>query len=90
MSDLHTELKTAGRQRQRDQLNAKTETLRYTVKGLALLLEATALGITSAYAIYSGWTDAKLPTWGADVLMVAGVCIALRAFVEFVKFLNRR
>lgn len=67
----------------------KTKTLRYTLEGLALLLEAAAMGVTAGFAIYSGWY-ANLPTWGSWALLIAGAFIAIRAFVEFVKFLNRR
>lgn len=89
MSELHDELKAVGKQRNQEKLKKSTETVRYTAKGLALLVEAIALGVTSGYAVFAGW-NADLPKWGADTLMIAGAFIAIRAFVEFVKFLNRR
>lgn len=67
---------------------AKSQVM-YTCKSFCIFVEALALGITSGYAIYAGWY-ANLPTWGKDTLLIAGGFIAIRAFIEFVKFLNRR
>lgn len=67
----------------------KLEDIRYCIKSLELLVEATALAIVSGFAIYSG-VQGDLPDWGRVIVVGAGSLIALRAFVEFVKFLNRR
>lgn len=67
----------------------KTADLRYCFNGLELLVESGALATTSIYAIYSAQHN-HMPHAGAVVLTVAGAVIALRAFVEFVKLLNRR
>ena len=94
--NLSQELKSAGQWRAKQEKalakverKKKTEDLRYILNSIKDLVEALALGVTSGYAIYSGWY-ATLPKWGSVALLVAGSFIALRAFVEFVKFLNRR
>lgn len=86
---LSQEIKQAQTAIRRDARTIRLEPVRYTVKGLGLLVEAAAMGITSGYTIYSGWHD-RFPAWGSAALLTAGAFIAIRAFVEFVKFLNRR
>ena len=68
---------------------SKTADIRYCLKSLELLVEAAALAVVSGFAIYQG-VSSDLPQWGQIVIVGAGSLIALRAFVEFVKFLNRR
>lgn len=83
------ELKEAHKEHGKEAFSKKTEPMRYALQGLEMLVEALAFAIASGYAIYSGWHN-DLPKWGADVLLVAGALIAIRAFIEFVKVLNRR
>ena len=80
---IKEDLKTVKQQKRHDALASNSFV--QALKGLWIFAEGVSLVITSLYAIYQGHYGA-LPTWGADVLTVAGVLVLVPAAILLSKF----
>lgn len=76
-------LKAARTQRRQDAI--KNNSFIQALKGLWIFAEGVSLVITSLYAIYQGHYG-NIPTWGADILTVAGVLVLVPAAILLSKF----
>lgn len=76
-------LKAARAQRRQTAIN--NNSVIQALKGLWIFAEGVSLVVTSLYAIYQGHYG-TLPTWGADILTVAGVLVLVPAAILLSKF----
>lgn len=79
-------LKAARAQRRQNAIN--NNSVIQALKGLWIFAEGVSLVVTSLYAIYQG-RYGNIPTWGADVLMVAGVLVLVPAATLLSSFFRR-